>query len=160
MKILKYIRAVWRSLVAFFRAYDNVTRTSEMAFPVIQGWEKLADKDLPYSRLYEGVPKAPTSSPVGAFIFVRGKERGETVYLHKGSGTLGSGATNTITVTAMVLTERKLKIEVSAHSVSVSSDAFDCPLFINGTKVTEAQLVDQDECSFGDSVFYFQELNV
>lgn len=155
---LRVLLGIGRGMSAFFRAYDHPVRVSESGFPLLEGWGKLEDQDIPYHALLRGLGPSPTTAPAGALIFTQGKDKGEVVYLHPGEYTLGTGCTHSIVVTTSVLTERSLKLHVSLKGVLASSDAFDCPLMVNGNRVTEALLIDQDECSFGDAVFYYQEM--
>jgi hypothetical protein len=157
-KLFLWIKAVFRALKYFLGPQDAIFRTSGKGFPLIRGWERLEENQVPYHALLTGVSLQKISPPVGAFVFAMGKDKGEVVYLHPGNFTLGTGCTNEIVVTSQVQTERKLLVRVSAHSVTLSSDAYDCPLIVNGQKVTDTVLVDQDECQFAEAIFYYQEL--
>ncbi len=153
-----FIRATGRAIAAFFKAYDSPIRMTDSGHPILAGWEKLPEGLHPYEVLQRGIENPNVNITRCAFVFATGKMIGEVTYLAEGTYTLGTACTNSIVITTPSLTERRLSIVVGPEKVTLSSDAPDAPLMINGNIVKTATLVDQDECVFSEATFFYQEL--
>ncbi len=154
MKVIRFFRGLFKAVIAFFRAYDPKVGETEKGLPILDGW---SEDQVPYDFFEKGLKVHNFSELKGALVFTRGKEIGEVSYLTEGSYRLGTGCTNDIVVTTSQLNERSLSVEVSSDSVRVKSTHKDAPILINGHRVRESRLVDQDECEFNGATFYYSE---
>lgn len=154
-QIARSFRATTDAMRAFFKAYDDVAFTTSLGFPRLRAW---SEGDAPLEQYLSRSRSHEDQVMTAGLLFVEGKDRGEAVYLGQGIHTLGTSSQCTITIATRKSSERRLEIEVQESGVYARAPWNDAPLTVNGTIIQEARLVDQDECRFEGSLFYFVDL--
>ncbi len=152
--MISYLVASLKAAGAFLKAYDREVGLTLEGMPKLHGWK---DNDSPYSFSSPRLAKNPRN-PVAALVFYQGLEKGEVVYLPKGHFTLGQGCTNSIVVTSSAEPSERV-LHLNVESDGVTARTLDSSFLVNANALSEAVLVDQDECEFESAQFSYFNLS-
>jgi hypothetical protein len=152
-----FMAALWSGLVALVKAYDDEVSTDPSGYPLLAEWgSEQGNNGSPYQVLLAGAERARGEGPIcAALVFVQGRGLGEVQYLRPGTYTLGATCSSDIAVHSTAPSEAKMKLIVTRQGTVVSSDSGATPVEINGHVSQFEGLVDQDECVFNKSSFYY-----
>lgn len=149
--VLKLPLATLNFFKVLLKPYDHEIRENAMGLPVLESW---MGRD-PYTVFERSIERVVPRDIRGALVFLKGRAAGDVQYLQLGQKRLGTGADSHVVIYSETVNERQLIFDVNEEGVEVHCSNADTPFYVNGNKLTSANLVDLDEVQFSGSSFYF-----